>query len=351
MRKVLVILPNSIGGAEHQTVRIASYLPVERFDVEFVVIGPGIDKIRGLLPNGRKIHFIRVGHIWQGGLFKLWHLYRREKPYAVFSSFKYLNGRSILAAKLAGIPRTVIRGELSAISNADILARILARLFYRKASSVICQTEELRNEAIARFGVPSERAVALYNAPDTASLDLRSQTASNPYQDCGPRFVNVARITEQKGQKELLRAFALLRERVPDASLTIVGDIHFDEAYFRSLQEIVAQKGLADAVHFAGFQSNPVPWVKFSDCFVLSSKWEGLPNALIEAQYLGVPCVATRCIPSISRVVSDGVNGHLVDVDDEKALAEAMEASLLLKNIPYTYKSASPEEFVKCFEV
>lgn len=248
MKKVFVILPNGNGRAERQSVRIASYLPAGRFRVEYVIVGPSADKVGELIPDGAKLHPIRLGHIWQGGIFRIWQLFRREKPDVVLSSFHYLNGCCVLASRLAGIPRSVIRGNMSAIGDGDPLGRFLNSMYYRKASAVI--------------------------------------------EDCG----------------------------------------------------------LGDAVHFAGYQRNPVPWVLFADCFVLSSRWEGLPNALIEAQYLGVPAVATNCIASMSRVVKEGVNGYIVPVDDECALAEAMEKALSLKHVAYTYQSASPEDFVNCFE-
>lgn len=337
VKKVFVILPNGNGGAERQSVRIASYLPAGRFRVEYVIVGPSADKVGELIPDGAKLHLIRLGHIWQGGIFRIWQLFRREKPDVVFSSFHYLNGRCILASRLAGIPRSVIRGNMSAIGDGDPLGRFLNSMYYRKASAVICQTDELREEAIALYGVTPERAVSLYNAPDTYALDLLAREAVNPYCTRGPHFVNVARIAEQKGQDVLLRAFKRLLKHIPEASLTIVGDPAFDASYFKSLRAVIEDCGLGDAVHFA-------------DCFVLSSRWEGLPNALIEAQYLGVPGVATNCIASMSRVVKEGVNGYIVPVDDECALAEAMEKALSLKHVAYTYQCASPEDFVNCFE-
>lgn len=350
VKKVFVILPNGNGGAERQSVRIASSLPAGRFHVEYVIVGPSADKVGELIPDGAKLHLIRLGHIWQGGIFRIWQLFRREKPDVVFSSFHYLNGRCVLASRLAGIPRSVIRGNMSAIGDGDPLGRLLNSLYCRKASAVICQTDELKEEAIALYGVSPERAVSLYNAPDTRALDLLARDAVNPYSAQGPHFVNVARITEQKGQDVLLRAFKRLLEHIPEALLTIVGDPAFDASYFNSLRAVIEDCGLGDAVHFAGYQRNPVPWVLFADCFVLSSRWEGLPNALIEAQYLGVPAVATNCIASMSRVVKEGVNGYIVPVDDECALAEAMEKALSLKHVAYTYQCASPEDFVKCFE-
>lgn len=351
MKKVLVILPNGNGGAERQSVRIASYLPSERFQVEYVVVGSSADKVGELIPDGAKLHLIRLSHIWQGGIFRIWRLFRREKPDVVFSSFHYLNGRCVLASRLAGIPRCVIRGNMSAIGDGDPLGRLLNSLYSRKASVVICQTDELREEAISLYGVSPERAIALYNAPDTRALDLAARDAVNPYCWQGPHFVNVARITKQKGQDVLLRAFLRVLEHIPGAKLYFVGgEDASEQAYVRSLKEFVKDHSLEQCVFFAGYQGNPVPWIKYADCFVLASRWEGLPNALIEAQYLGVPGVATDCVASMSRIIKKGINGYLVPVDDETAFAEMMELSIKMKNVPCTYRGASPDDFVKCFD-
>lgn len=351
MKKVLVILPNGNGGAERQSVRIASYLPSERFQVEYVVVGSSADKVGELIPDGAKLHLIRLSHIWQGGIFRIWRLFRREKPDVVFSSFHYLNGRCVLASRLAGIPRCVIRGNMSAIGDGDPLGRLLNFLYSRKASVVICQTDELREEAISLYRVSPETAIALYNAPDTRALDLAARDAVNPYCGQGPHFVNVARITKQKGQDVLLLAFLKVLEHIPDAKLYFVGgEDASEQAYVRSLKEFVKEHSLEQCVFFAGYQGNPVPWIKYADCFVLASRWEGLPNALIEAQYLGVPGVATDCVASMSRIIKEGANGYVVPTGDASALCAAMEKAVQMSDITFTYKPSSPEDFIRVFE-
>ncbi|MBQ7269184.1 MAG: glycosyltransferase [Bacteroidales bacterium] len=350
MKKVLVILPNGNGGAERQSVRIASYLPVERFRVEYVIVGPSADKVGELIPDGAKLHLIRLWHIWQGGIFRIWRLFRREKPDVVFSSFHYLNGRMILAAMLAGVGHTVIRGNVSYKGDGDAAGRMLVRWLYRRASAVICQTDELRDECIADLGVMPGRAVTLNNIPDYSGLSAKAEDSSNPYSGAGPHFVNVARVDFQKGQDILLKAFLSVKRHHPDATLHIVGDIPDNDAYVQSLRASVRDNALSDCVFFTGYCRNPVPYMKFADCFVLTSRWEGLPNALVEAQYLGVPCVASNCISSMSKIVSEGINGFIVPCEDAAATAEAMEQSLRLRNVPYTYRGAVPADFVKCFE-
>ena len=103
-------------------------------------------------------------------------------------------------------------------------------------------------------------------------------------------------------------------------------------------------------MHFIGFDSNPYKWIKNCDCFVLPSRLEGLPNALVEAMYMKRPIVSTTCIDIIKRMVQDGYNGYLVPTENPRAMAEAMIKAIKLRNFKMTYKPAQPEEFRRIFE-
>jgi len=348
MHKILVVLPDGRGGAERQSIRIASYLPPDRFSIVYVIIGASDSKISGLLPPGAQVRHIRIRRIWQGGVYRLFRCFKKERPYAVFSSFHYLNGRCILAARLAGVQRTVIRGNIS-IDDGDPVGRLLMRLYYKKASAVICQTDELREEMINRMHVMPDRAYALYNPVDGPLLEKMSVKEASPFGK-GLNIVCVGRICPDKGQDVLLRAFDDFRLSHEDAHLFFLGDVHNADAYYAGLQDFIIKRHLQNHVHFEGFKSNPWVWIKNADCLVLPSYVEGLPNVLIEAQYLGTPCVATLSVASIKKIVEEGVNGFIVPMGDSKALCNVLERAINLRNVPYTYKSAAPEEFVALFE-
>ena len=116
------------------------------------------------------------------------------------------------------------------------------------------------------------------------------------------------------------------------------------------MRQYVSDNNLDDAVTFAGHQSNPYSWMAHCDCFVLPSRYEGMPNSLMEAMYLRKPVVATRCIPLISRMVDDGRNGILVDSDDEIQMASAMEAALQLTDCHPSFNMGQVNDFIKLFE-
>ena len=81
----------------------------------------------------------------------------------------------------------------------------------------------------------------------------------------------------------------------------------------------------------------------------MPSRFEGLPNSLIDAMYLGKPVVATRCIPVIDRIVKNDYNGIVVESENIDALAEGMKKATLLKDFEMTYHSATNEDFISLF--
>ena len=103
-------------------------------------------------------------------------------------------------------------------------------------------------------------------------------------------------------------------------------------------------------IHCVGFQTNPYSYIKYADCFVLSSRWEGLPNVLIEALYLGTPAAAFACIPIIERIVNDGINGYVVKAEDVNGLASAMLDAAKLGRVDFTYKGAGADDYVNLFQ-
>jgi len=121
----------------------------------------------------------------------------------------------------------------------------------------------------------------------------------------------------------LIRAFDILRKKIP-ARLIILGD----GVERKMLEELILSLGLRDAVDLPGFMLNPFAFMKKASVFVLSSKWEGLPNVLIQALACDCPVVSTDCPSGPSEILNTGQYGQLVPVEDVEAMAKAIEATL-----------------------
>jgi glycosyltransferase involved in cell wall biosynthesis len=134
-----------------------------------------------------------------------------------------------------------------------------------------------------------------------------------------PVILSVARLAEQKGQRDLIRAMVRLAESARESVLVLVGD-----GPDRSFLEALARDISLRRVVFAGNQDDPLPWLAAADVFVLPSLYEGLPGALIEAMAAGLPCIATD-IPGNRDLIKDGQTGLLVPVNNFAALADAIK--------------------------
>lgn len=150
-------------------------------------------------------------------------------------------------------------------------------------------------------------------------------------------IVNVGRLCPQKNQKLLIEAFNKIALAFPDYSL----DIYGDGALKDELQKQIDGLGLTERVHLNASRKDVWKCIYTASLFVLTSDYEGMPNALMEAMALGLPCVATDCRPGGARtLIKDGENGYVVSLRDVDGLAEIMsymlshkeEADLMAQN-------------------
>lgn len=133
-------------------------------------------------------------------------------------------------------------------------------------------------------------------------------------------IVSAGRFAAEKRFEVLLEAYKIVKEKHPDYSLTIYGEGNFLPKY----REIVENLQLEN-VSFPGYVSNVAKSIMHDGVFVLPSRYEGIPNSLMEALSVGIPCVSTDCSPGGPRFLTkNGTTGILVPVNDVKAMAEAI---------------------------
>lgn len=192
----------------------------------------------------------------------------------------------------------------------------LRRLLYPQCAALVVQTEAVRRhfEPIMR-GRP---VVVIPNAVH-APPKREGQAADTPA--TGRRLVGMGRLDPHKGFDLLLEAFARIADRHPEWRLTILG-----EGPDRNrLEEIIAAKQFAGRVELRGWVADPNAVLRRSDLFVLPSRYEGFPNALLEAMACGLPAISFDCDSGPREIIRDGVDGLLVPTGDVDALIDALE--------------------------
>lgn len=200
---------------------------------------------------------------------------------------------------------------------------------YKHADRILAQTPEMGDEIARYYHIPSNKIKVLLNPLDTEMIDQKIKDQISPFDMTKINIVTAGRLTYAKAYDTLLHAFKHVIESNKSFFLNIIGE---DDGEENELKVLCNKLGLTEYVKFWGFQANPYKFYFYGDLYVLSSRREGMPNALLENLYLKKPVVATNCIPFMKELVHNGKNGLIVPVDDVKALSEAiLNCQTLLK--------------------
>lgn len=206
-------------------------------------------------------------------------------------------------------------------NNAGKLARMGRKL--EVYDRIVTTCNDMKTEGEELFPQIREKFVTVYNSFNFDSIRAK---ASGPAPVAYPYILAVQRLEEsQKDTTTLLKAFKLLSERyrIPH-KLHLIGNGRERQ----KLEKLAVGLGLSDKVVFEGFLPNPFPWIGHCDLFVLSSKFEGFGNVLVEAMILGKPIVSTDCPIGPAEILDHGNAGILVPVGQEEKLSEGMHALL-----------------------
>lgn len=187
----------------------------------------------------------------------------------------------------------------------------LLKLLYPKSEGFVFQTEE----AMSWFSDKIQSRSVVIPNPISDNLPDRKHCQSK-------KIVSVGRLTKQKNHMMSIDAFSEFSKNHPDYKFVIYG-VGPDE---ETLKQYIAEKGMNGKIELAGFYRNIPDVISDAELFVMSSDYEGMPNALMEAMGIGIPCISTDCPCGGPRyLIEDGKNGMLIPVGDLKSLVNAME--------------------------
>jgi glycosyltransferase involved in cell wall biosynthesis len=207
----------------------------------------------------------------------------------------------------------------------------LLRRAYQTADRVLAVSEGVRKAAVSHYDLPPEKTLTMHNLFDVEKID---RLITEPLPDHEARgnedqfeIVAAGRLHPQKGFEFLLEAIHdLVHKRGRyQTRLRILGTGPLQAA----LEKYIAEHALKACVTLVGYRNNPLPYYRQADLFVLSSLYEGMPNALVEAMLCRVPVLATDCPSGPAEILYGGRLGRLVAAADAKQLADAMEDAML----------------------
>jgi glycosyltransferase involved in cell wall biosynthesis len=239
---------------------------------------------------------------------------------------------AIIAAKVAGYKGRIIVSDHVALSKSPQARNWIRRiglsvttgLAYRLADVRLAVSTGVADDLARLSRIPRRQFEVVYNPAALGDQALVPAQAPPPIPGCEKLILSVGNLKLQKDQATLIKSFALI-PRKRGVHLLILGE--GDQR--RSMERLIDNLGLQGRVHLPGFVTDTRPYFEAADLFVLSSKWEGFGNVIVEALDCGVPVVSTDCPHGPGEILEGGKYGHLVAVGDVEALAQAIEEALL----------------------
>lgn len=318
------------GGAERVTANLANYWASKSWDItvvtlesqgeDFYILDPAVKRIalelagrsdngvQGLLRNAHRVIALR-------------RILRRVAPDIAIGMMTTAN--VILALSALGLPKVRAIGSERIHPPQFFLGSIwhwLRRHCYARLAAVVALTGEsaewLRRHTSAR------RVLIIPNAPTWPILRQASALTLEPPRPSGRRILlAVGRLSGQKQFDVLIGAFAKLAEQYHDWDLIILGDGPLRHA----LLEQAGADGLEKRVFLPGKAGNVADWYKSADLYVMSSRFEGFPNTLVEAMAHGVPAISFDCDTGPRDIIRHEIDGLLVPAGDVPGLLSALD--------------------------
>ena len=263
---------------------------------------------------------------------------RQARPAALVASQHHAIIAAVWARRLAGATTSVVaiqHNTLSALCRHSRrravrwLLPTAARLFFRWADQVCAVSKGVAEDLAAMTGIPARDIRVVHNPTVTPELlEQAKEPSGHPWFDADRAdrpavILGVGTLIPFKDFVLLIRAFARVC-RMRSVRLVILGE----GGERTKLEQLAHELGIATEVDLPGFEPNPYKFMARADVFAVSSRVEGMPNAIIEALACGCPVVSTDCPSGPAEILQNGKYGKLVPIGDEAALAEAIVATL-----------------------
>jgi glycosyltransferase involved in cell wall biosynthesis len=330
--RVLLLIPHLGGGGAEQVISLlAKGLSRDKYELHLGLITQS--KASGATPPPWvTVHAIQAPRVRSGAL-PLLRLVRQLRPDVILSGMAHLNFLVLLLRPFFPHSTRVLVRQNGTVSS--VLAerglprytRLFYRLLYRHADRVICQSRAMAADLVGVLELEADRIAVLPNPVDLAGIRDGMQAArSEPahWTGPGPHLLAVGRLSHEKGFDLLLQALASVRLHFPHADLLIAG-AGAEESDLKALR---GSLGLQTAVRFAGHLANPYAYFPGATLFVLSSRHEGMPNALLEAVAAGLPIVALPSSGGVVDLLRNRPGTWLAPEISTSALADSLLAAL-----------------------
>jgi glycosyltransferase involved in cell wall biosynthesis len=314
LKTILFILPDlNQGGAERVITTLCNELDRTKFCPKLVLF-----KKEGYYLNHLKddveIIELNISRI-RYSIFKIIPLINRIKPEIVFTGWGEIS--AFLSPLIKLFPKTkFITRETNVVSKHVTRKEILFFYrFYNNFDQIIAQSDDMKNDLIENFKISENRIVKINNPVDFDLInEMKDQNIDVGYNKSYKNIVAIGNLSPRKGFDLLLNVMNHLKDE--NIKLSILGDGAFKD-------ELLAQKKQLklDNVSFVGKVGNPFVYLKEADLFILSSRYEGFPNVLLEAGACGTYSLANDAPGGINEIIQSKINGEIYSIEDAEGFA------------------------------
>lgn len=337
----------SVGGAEGQLYELLRHLDARFSPVVFCLAAQAGSMREDLARLGVPVHTVGSRGLPRARRLRL--LIAEQGIDLVHSWLFIANGYAAAATLFGRQPLITsarnckVQGRVSQLVNA---------VAFRCSSAIVVNSNDVEEYIVQHYAAPRDRIQMIVNGVDTQRfsplLDPAAAAVTAP-----PRIVTIGRLVQQKNQALFLQAAAMLAKAIPELELMIVG-----EGPLRAqLQQQAAELGLSERVVFAGERRDTDVILRQASLFWLTSRWEGMPNTVLEALASGVPVIATD-VGGTRQILRDGVDGYVVPSGDASAfvsrslelLRDGRRRARFASNARQRAEAFSPRRMAEKFE-
>ena len=328
MKKKICFITPSLGGggAERVAFHLLNNININNFDLSVIIIYK--DKgnyLKDLRKEVKKI-FLEKDKI-RYSIFSLYKILKIEKPdsVVVFSfDLMMLMGVFIIPffKDICFINRQL---NILSMQNFNFFKKLLLRIAYKNFDKIITQSKDMTEDLLENIDISREKIAEINNPVDMDKIEkFSNEKIEIEFDRTNKNLLCVGRLASQKGFDLIIKVMLLIEDK--NIKLYILGDGEEKE----NLLNLIKKLNLEEKVFLLGRKSNPYVYMKNADLFILSSRYEGFPNVLIEAGACGLYSICNNCPGGINEIILENINGNIVNFSNEKLAAEIIEESLLL---------------------
>ncbi len=332
---IAFVLPDlTVGGAEMVMARLVNALPRDKYDPVFIAVSSG-GTLKDFIDPSIPFHSLDAKNVI-AGLPKLFSRLKEIQPDIVIATMAHMNFGVLMLRPF--LPKTKFIVRESTLPECTLhgrgamapVIRILYRALYPLADKIIAPARIILEKMNLELGVPAKRMALLPNPVDVRASGNIKGTSEKI------RFIAAGRLHPEKGFDRLIKA--LKDYRGPDWHLTILGEGSQRE----HLEYMIESLKFSGKVSLPGFSKEP--WAAFAaaDCFLLPSRWEGLPNAALEALACGIPVIALKEAGGIVEIAGEAPEGAVTVTKDilefTKAMAKVTPSADISSLLPDKYR-------------